>query len=88
MWGARQHFLTWPWPVFLKKLGAAPNGLILTTDADSRARQRLDSPDRAEIAKGVVGRWGGRITLHREKQPNCKQGVRKFLFLDYCYDGQ
>jgi len=61
-----------------------PNGVILTTDADSRPAADWIAQTEAEIAKGVVG-VGGRITLDPDEAANLPVGVRKLLLLDIGY---
>jgi len=61
-----------------------PNGIILTTDADSRPAADWIAQTEAEIAKGVVG-VGGRITLDPDEAADLPVGVRRFLLLDIGY---
>ncbi len=60
------------------------NGLICTTDADSRPAPDWIVRTEMEIATGVVG-VGGRITLDPHEAAALPDGVRKFLLLDIGY---
>lgn len=63
---------------------AKPDGLILTTDADSRPAADWIAQTEAEIADGVVG-VGGRICLDSSEAATLPAGVRRFLLLDIGY---
>ncbi len=61
-----------------------PEGLILTTDADSRPEIDWLAQNEAEIATGVEG-VGGRITLLRDEEAAFPEGVRRLFLLDIGY---
>ncbi len=63
---------------------AKPQGLILTTDADSQPAADWVVQTEAEIAKGAVG-VGGRILLDPQEAAELPEGVRRLLLLDVGY---
>lgn len=60
------------------------NGLILTTDADSRPTLNWIAQNEAEIAAGAAG-VGGRILLEPTEQADLPPDVRKLFLLDIGY---
>ena len=60
------------------------NGLILTTDADSRPMPEWIAQTEAEMNDGVAG-VGGRICLDPMEVATLPAGVRRFLLLDIGY---
>ncbi len=60
------------------------DGLILTTDADSRPAPDWITQNRAEIERGVDG-VGGRIVLDADEAAMLPASVRRFLLLDIGY---
>lgn len=79
---ARQALFDSAFSRFLSLMKA--DGLILTTDADSKPAPNWIAQTQAEIAEGVVG-VGGRICLDPLEAAVLPAGVRRFLLLDIGY---
>jgi hypothetical protein len=65
-------------------IGRADDGLILTTDADTRPNPDWISQNRAEFAKNVSG-VGGRILLEPEERKALPANVHRLFLLDVGY---
>ena len=79
---ARQALFDFAFTRFLK-LGR-PEGLILTTDADSRPAADWIAQNQAEIAAGAAA-VGGRILLEPQDLHSLPTAVRRFVLLDIAY---